>query len=139
MKHRIMKTAAVLLTLFCGLFLLSGCTSPQDRTAEDYAKIETARKEMEKLAGSSARAAFGDQGQWYICDMRLMHQNTDAFWSQMESDLGEDFDPVLSTGDPIFIGILPFRKSYRIYAGGGDEAQMLYPDWNYEKLEQPKQ
>lgn len=137
MRHRIIKTAAVLLALFCGFFLLTGCT-PQDKTAEDYAKIETARKEMEKLAKSPARAAFGDQGQWYVCDMRLMHQKDDQFWSQMESDLGEDFDPKLSTGDVIFIGILPFRQSYRIYAGGADESQMLYPDWNYEALPKPE-
>ena len=136
MKHCIMKASAVLLALFCGFFLLAGCT-PADKTADDYAKIETTRKEMETLAKSSARAEFGDQGQWYICDMRLMHENTNKFWSQMEADLGKDFNPKLSNGDQNFVGILPFRKTYRIYAGSPDEAHMMYPDWNYEALPKP--
>ncbi|MCR4646796.1 MAG: hypothetical protein K5695_15545 [Oscillospiraceae bacterium] len=136
MKKIILTAVAVLLTV-CSLFLMTGCTSSKDSTADDYAKIETARSEMEKMAKSSARSALGDQGQWYIYDMRLMYQKDNDFFNQMKSDLGDDFNSVLSNGDPIFIGILPFKKSYRIYAGSPDEAHMLYPDWNYTALAKP--
>ncbi|MBP0973499.1 MAG: hypothetical protein J5851_06285 [Oscillospiraceae bacterium] len=135
MKRIILTAFAVVLTV-CSVFLMTGCTGGGS-SKDDYATIETARSEMEKMAKSSTRSALGDQGQWYIYDMRLMYQKDNDFFNQMKTDLGDDFDSVLSNGDPIFIGILPFRKSYRLYAGSPDEAHMLYPDWNYEALAKP--
>ena len=135
MKRIILTAFAVVLTV-CSVFLMTGCTGGGS-SKDDYATIETARSEMEKMAKSSTRSVLGDQGQWYIYDMRLMYQKDNDFFNQMKTDLGDDFDSVLSNGDPIFIGILPFRKSYRLYAGSPDEAHMLYPDWNYEALAKP--
>lgn len=64
-----------------------------------------------------------------------MYEKDDDFFKKLREDLGEDFNWKLSNGDSLFIGVLPYRNSYRIYAGSPDESHMLYPDWNYEKLE----
>lgn len=138
MKKTLTTVMTLLFALCCGLLLLTGCTSPGDKTAKDYETIEAARKEAETMAKASERSALGDQGKWYIYDMRLMYEKNDEFFTKMRADMGDDFDSVLSNGDPIFVGFLPFKKSYRLYAGKPDEDHMLYPDWNYEALSKPQ-
>ncbi|MBR0132626.1 MAG: hypothetical protein IJM14_06050 [Lachnospiraceae bacterium] len=109
----------------------------EDNTASDYQKIETVKKALDELSGTSAiKTAGSDQGQWYIFDMRLIDEKTEAFYVQLKTKLGKDFNSKLSNGDYLFIGVFPLRGSYRIYAGDpADSNNMLYPDWKYTKLE----
>ncbi len=105
--------------------------------ASDYEKIETVRKAMEELSQTAeAKTVSSDQGQWYIFDLRVLKDKTEPFYVKLREKLGKDFDSKLSNGDYLFAGIYPLRGSYRVYAGDpASKDSMLYPDWNYTKLE----
>lgn len=104
-------------------------------TQSDYEIIETLHKEMDKMSKSSSVTSVGDNGSWNIFELGLMYEKDDDFFKQLRSDLGSDFKWKLSNGDSLFIGILPYRNSYRIYAGKPDDDHMLYTEWNYSELE----
>lgn len=111
----------------------------EKKKQEDYKKIEQVQTAMEKLAKTSATAAFGNENQWYVFDVRMMKEEGSgdhAFYQALKAELGEDFDSQLSNGDYIFAGVMPHLGSYRIYAGNPEsEENMIYPDWNYSKLQ----
>lgn len=106
----------------------------EKNTNNDYEIIEELHIEMEKISKSSSVYSIGDNGAWHIYELGLMYQKDGDFFKQLRSDLGNDFKCKLSNGDSLFIGILPYRKSYRIYAGKPDDEHMLYPKWNYSEL-----
>ena len=65
-------------------------------------------------------------------------KKTEGMYKKIREGLGENYNTKLSTGDYIYIGILPYRGSYSIYAGNPeDENNMIYPDWNYRKVKKP--
>ena len=130
MKLRYLFVCIVLCIVFAGC---SGNNSSRTQK-DDYKAIETLNNEMKKISSSSVVSAAGDNGSWNIFELGLMYEKDDAFFKQLRSDLGEDFEWKLSNGDSLFIGVLPHRHSYRIYAGSPDKEHMLYPDWNYDKL-----
>lgn len=119
---------AVMLTL---CFVLVGCGAGSEK---DYDTIETLTNEMSQITQTSAVSSVGDNGSWNVFELGLMYEKDDEFFKQLSKDLGDDFSCKLSNGDSLFIGVLPFKKSYRIYAGSPDESHMIYPNWNYEKL-----
>ena len=134
-KKICMCIAAVVL-IVCGVSLFKGkSSSPADKTKSDYETIEAVHKEMESLKNSSMLSKGGTGGQWNVYELGLMYQKDDEFFKKLRDDLGEDFRWKLSNGDSIFIGVLPHNNSYRIYAGTPNDGNMLYPDWNYTKLE----
>ena len=102
----------------------------------DYKTIETLHKEMEKISKSACVYDLGDNSIWHVYELGLMYEKDDAFFKQLSRDLGSEFKWKLSNGDSLFIGILPYRNSYRIYAGTPDDEHMLYPEWNYSELEE---
>lgn len=104
----------------------------------DYEIIEELHKEMEKISRTSSVNSIGDNGAWHIYELGLMYQKDGDFFKQLRDDLGNDFKCKLSNGDSLFIGILPYRHSYRIYAGKPDDKHMLYPEWNYSELKKPE-
>lgn len=106
-----------------------------DKTKADYEAIEAVHKEMESLKSTSLFSKAGPDGQWNVFELGLMYEKEDDFFKRVRKDLGEDFQWKLSNGDSIFIGVMPHLKKYRIYAGTPDEGHMLYPDWNYTKIE----
>ena len=118
-----------------GWALLKNKAPALDKTQLDYDAITAVYNEMESLKSSSMISKGGDGGQWTIYELGLMYEKEDEFFKKIRKDLGEDFHWKLSNGDSIFIGVLPHRNSYRIYAGTPDEGHMLYPDWNYTALE----
>lgn len=132
-----MKIRHIIALMLTMCFLLVGCDSGSSSktTTDDYKTIETLNNEMKKISKSSVVSAVGDNGTWNIFELGLMYEKDDDFFKKLREDLGEDFSWKLSNGDSLFIGVLPYRNSYRIYAGSPDEAHMLYPDWNYEALE----
>ena len=132
MMKRILSFCMTVMLCLGMCICLSGCGS-----AEDYEKIETVRAEIAKIAAGSAMSDFDDRGKWYVYDLRLMKSKNDELFKQLKADLGEDFDCLLSNGDPLFFGVLPFRGSWRLYAGTPDDQHMLYPDWTYAALDAP--
>lgn len=106
--------------------------------ASDYEKIETVQNAVISSIKSGAHYSYSDRNQWYLFDLRVIYESNEVFYESIRNILGDDFNSKLSTGDYIFVGILPSRDSYRIYAGDPqDENNMIYPDWNYKKLEEP--
>jgi len=104
---------------------------------KDYEKIEQVQSMCETIANSDYKYTFGSNtNTWYVLELELIHKNDSAGYSKMEEILGEDFETKLSNGDKLFVGFLPRTNSYRIYAGEPEESNMIYPDWNYTKLEQ---
>ena len=103
----------------------------------DYEKIETVRKTMEEMSKTAeAKSVGSDQGQWYVFDLRVLKDKTEPFYVKLREKLGKDFDSKLSNGDYLFAGVYPLRGSFRVYAGDpASKGNMLYPDWNYTKLE----
>ena len=110
----------------------------EENIQNDYEIIDTLNEEMKKMSKSSSVSSLGDNGAWHIYELGLMHEKNDDFFKQLRSDLGSDFKWKLSNGDALFIGVLPYRNSYRIYAGKPDDDHMLYPKWNYSELEESK-
>jgi len=119
----------------CLTMFMKNKDKPSDKTALDYSAITAVYNEMESLKNSSMLSKGGPGGQWSIYELGLMYEKEDEFFKKIRKDLGEDFHWKLSNGDSLFIGVLPHRNSYRIYAGTPDEGHMLYPDWNYTELE----
>ncbi|MCR5120396.1 MAG: hypothetical protein K6B44_12355 [Lachnospiraceae bacterium] len=133
--------AAILAALYFGIVKKnSGSdTGAADPTAADYEKIEAVKSAISEVASSSLVTKIAeDQGQWYIFDVGVIYEKDGEFYKKLAEKLGADFDPKLSNGDRLFMGVLPFRKSWRVYAGNpSNEDNMLYPDWNYSGLEKP--
>lgn len=123
--------------VFLGWMLMNNKSPKASKTELDYNAIEAVHDEMESLKDSSMLKKGGAGGQWNVYELGLMYEKDDEFFKEIRKDLGEDFRWKLSNGDSIFIGVLPHRNSYRIYAGSPDDKHMLYPDWNYTKLEEP--
>lgn len=134
------KIIMLLILAIVVLFAVKGVTTVkkagEDKKAADYEKIEKVTKALEKVVLSKAILSFNDRGRWYMFDLRVLKDKDEQFYKDLYKELGEDFDNKLSTGDYIFGGVLPYIQSYRVYAGDPTkESNMLYPDWNYTKLE----
>lgn len=128
------KVLIVACIALIGFFVIN--TNKDKKTENDYEKIEKIQSMCETIAQSEHVYSFGsNNAQWYILELELIHTNDSSPYSNMEEILGEDFKTKLSNGDKIFVGFLPYRNSFRIYAGVPEEANMIYPDWNYTKLE----
>ncbi|MCM1007958.1 MAG: hypothetical protein NC485_08515 [Ruminococcus flavefaciens] len=111
-------------------------TKSEKTHQDDYRIIETLHREMDKISKSASVYDLGDNGVWHIYELGLMYEKDEDFFKQLSRDLGSDFKWKLSNSDSLFIGILPHRNNYRIYAGTPDDEHMLYPEWNYSKLEE---
>ena len=129
-----------LIALIVIVLIIYGVYSMTSRKAEekvnnDLEIIRQVDEACQKIALSKVVFSLGDAGTWHIFDLELIYQNEGECYEAFVTLLGEDFNTVLSTGDRLFVGFLPFRQSYRIYAGDPrNEENMLYPDWNYSKI-----
>lgn len=108
----------------------------EKNTQNDYEIIETLQNEMKQISKSSAASSLGRYDAWNIFELGLMYEKDEDFFKQLRINLGDDFQCNLSNGDSLFIGILPYRNSYRIYAEIPDDDHMIYPEWNYAGLEE---
>lgn len=107
--------------------------------ARDYLKLEQLKSECEYIANSNYVNSFGHSATtWYLMSLNVIHRYGYSPYDVMEEHLGEDFKVNLSNGDMLYIGFLPYANSFRIYAGGTEDANLLYPEWNYEKLAEPE-
>lgn len=134
----IKKIAAIVIILGLGIAAWAIYKNHKSETekssANDYEIIETLHNEMEKISKSSSISSVGDNATWYVFELGLMYEKDNDFFKELSKDLGDDFKWKLSNGDSLFVGVLPYRNSYRIYAGEPDENHMLYPEWNYSEL-----
>ena len=107
----------------------------EEKVNNDLEIIRQVDEACQKIAVSKQVFSLGDAGTWHIFDLELIYQNEGECYEAFVFLLGEDFNTVLSNGDRLFVGFLPFRQSYRIYAGDPrNEENMLYPDWKYTKI-----
>lgn len=132
MKNIIILIIAILL-IWMGVSFFKD--KQEEKIQDDYKKIEVLQEACEEIATSSYISSLGgDRVKWYVYELECIHQPTNDALSQLESLLGKDFETKLSNGDKLFVGFLPYRGSYRIYAGEPADENMIYPDWNYEEL-----
>lgn len=125
----------IIVALCVGIYMKVG-DSKEAKIDQDYDKIETVKKAMEKEVHTSSVRTVDHLDSWNIFDLRLIYEKDGKFYKNLKADLGDDFDTKLSTGDYIFVGVYPVNQTYRIYAGDpADPNNMLYPDWKYTKLE----
>ncbi len=132
------KILTLVIIALIGFFIYNQIKTMQaEKIENDYEKIEQVKSMCETIVQSEYIYSFGSNAaQWYILELELIHANDTAPYNKMEEILGEDFKTKLSNGDKIFVGFLPYKNSYRIYAGEPKESNMIYPDWNYTELEQ---
>lgn len=132
MKNIIILIIAVILIVI-GVSFVKG--KEEEKSQEDYKKIEALQVACEEIANSSYVNTLGnDRAKWYIFELEYIHQATNDAQAELETILGEDFKTSLSNGDSLFVGFLPYLGSYRIYAGGPTDENMIYPDWNYKEV-----
>lgn len=107
----------------------------EENIAADYEKIQQLEDACYKVAYSPLIFTLGSrQDTWYIFELEFIHQPENDVHEKLESLLGEDYVTKLSNGDKLFVGFLPYRQAYEIYAGKPSDEYMIYPDWNYTKL-----
>lgn len=136
MSSSMRKLLGIVILVVIGLFAFSFFKdSKEEKKANDYETIETVRSAVSKAATLKNMSGYGNQAQWYVFDLRLIYQDSNKFLDAIRAELGEDFNNKLSTGDYIFVGILPYKQSYKIYAGDPkDENNMVYPEWKSTKI-----
>lgn len=134
-----MKKMLVLLVIVVGIaiyVIYSQRQKQEEAMAADYERLEQLRLECEMIVNSKYLYMIGDVHAWHGFELALIHTDENELLKRMEQDLGEDFETKLYNGDKLFVGFLPDLQRYRIYAGKPFEDEyMLYPDWNYTKLE----
>lgn len=127
-----------ILLFCCGIyFTLTNKESSAKKKNADYAKIEMVKDTMEKLSITRSIVHHGEQHNWYIFDIRVIYEiDQNVFYKILRQELGENFDSQLSNGDYLFVGVSPRKQEYKIFAGDPKkEDNLLYPEWNYTKLE----
>lgn len=130
------KLIILALLVICGILLFRVKAEKKDETNTDLEKIKQVQAVCEKVVNSNAVYSMGDEmAKWYIFDLELMMQGGNEAKDMFVAELGSDFTTRLSNKDRLFVGFLPHRRSYRIYAGDPKmEGTMIYPDWEYEKV-----
>lgn len=139
-ENNLMKKIIALIIIIAIIASVAQYFEKKERKAiaSDYEKIETVQNAVISSINSGAHYSYSDRHQWYLFDLRVIYESNEGFYKSIRNILGEDFNSKLSTGDYIFVGILPFQGSYRIYAGDPqNENNMIFPDWNYKKLKEP--
>lgn len=107
----------------------------EEKVNNDLEIIQQVDEACERIAQSKEVYSLGNAATWHIFDLELMYQKEGECYEALVDILGEDFSTVLSNGDRLFVGFLPFRQSYRIYAGDPrNDTSMIYPDWKYTKI-----
>lgn len=132
-----MKKLIALIVIVLIIYGVYSMRPQKEDTVEvnDLEIIQQVNEACQKIALSKEVQSLGDAGAWHIFDLELIYQKEGECYEAFVSLLGDDFNTVLSTGDRLFVGFLPYRQSYRIYAGDpNNKANMLYPDWNYSKI-----
>lgn len=134
-----MKKMLVFLVIVVGIaiyVIYSQKEKQEEAMAADYERLEMLRLECEMIVNSNYLYTIGDVHAWHVYELALIHKDESELLKRMEQDLGEDFETKLYNGDKLYVGLLPDMQVYRIYAGKAfDDDYMLYPDWNYTKLE----
>lgn len=125
----------VLIVIIAGVFLYVK-DSKQKKIDADYEKIATVETVAKKMVNSKYITEI-NKAQWTIFDVRAVYQNDNKFYQAIKAELGDDFDSQLSNGDYLFIGFYPLDKKVKVFAGDPQRPNtMIYPTWEYDKLEQ---
>lgn len=134
-----MKKRLVFLAIVVGIAIYvihSQREKQEEAMAADYERIEQLRQECEMIVNSKYLYTIGAVHAWHVYELELIHKDENELLKRMEQDLGEDFKTKLHNGDKLYVGFLPDVQKYYIYAGKAlEDEYMLYPDWNYTKLE----
>lgn len=133
-----MKKVLVFMAIVVGIaiYVIYSQKEKQEVMTADYERIEQLRQECEWIVNSKYLYTIEEVHAWNVYELSLIHKDETELLKRMEQDLGEDFETQLYNGDKLYVGFLPDMQMYRIYAGKAFEDEyMLYPDWNYTKLE----
>lgn len=134
-----MKKMLVILVIVVGIaiyVIYNQKEKQEEAMAADYERIEQLRLECEMIVNSKYLYTIGNVHAWHGYELELIHTDENELLKRMEQDLGEDFETKLYNGDKLFVGFYPALQEYCIYAGEAFEDEyMLYPNWNYTKLE----
>lgn len=124
----------ILILICCGVYIMN-TKKAQETENNDLEIIQQVDEACEKIAQSQEVYSLGDAATWHVFDLEFMYQKEGECYEALADILGEDFSTILSNGDRLFVGFLPFRQSYRIYAGDPrNDNNMIYPDWKYTKV-----
>lgn len=135
---------AIKLVIFIGIclgiffFIDSKLTKKEEEKQanlqQDYEKIDIVLHALGNAAKD--RAGREDLGHTLLAfDIRAVYENNRPILAAVKKELGEDFDSRLSNGDYLFGYIGGLQGTVKLYAGDPqNEANMIYPDWNYTKL-----
>ena len=137
-----MKKIIILLAvvLGCGLFYFHTRTQQEDKAQADYEKIQQLITATEKVAYSEATYKLNEHAK-YMLEVSSVNTQSEEFFKKLSEELGADFDGKLSNGDKLYVSIQQGHRNntiypiYAVFAGGYEEKDQLYPDWNYEKLQ----
>ena len=113
-----------------------------DNKEKDYETIERIEFALDKTIENGSIHTIGNGSvagiNGYV--KSFYKSNEIEFCKQFTKYLGEDFSCGLSDGHSIYLEIYPWSEDYKIYIGfEADEKNMIYPDWNYEKLPKPEE
>lgn len=140
MNPMVKKAVSALILLIIALVAVTFIFAKKEEKAaskeKDYEKIELLNSALSHTIAKYT-PPFGNQAAWYVYDARVIYEKDDTFHKELQKELGKDFDPKLSTGDYLGVGVLPLYNKYRIYVGDpGDMNNMVYPEWKSTKLPQ---
>ncbi len=125
----------IILIIICYSAYTTHTKKVEEKTNNDLEIIQQVDEVCQKIAVSKQVFSLGDAGTWHIFDLELIYRKEGECYEAFVHLLGENFTTVLSNGDRLFVGFLPFRQSYRIYAGDPKSSgTMIYPDWEYSKI-----
>ena len=136
-----MKKFIVLLLVIavCGFIYVNMHSKQEDKAQADYEKIQLLISATEKAAYSGAVYKLNEHAK-YVLEVSSVHTQSEEFFKNLSEELGADFDGKLSNGDKLYVSIQQGHKNntiypvYAVFAGGYEEKDQLYPEWNYEKL-----
>ena len=98
---------------------------------EDYARIDTIVTSIDELIHSPAVLVFGDARTIYQFRFKDIKDVEQEFYKKLLERVGTDFNGKLSNDDVIYVQINAHTQHFWIYAGSTDNANMIYPNWNY--------
>ena len=114
--------------------------SARENAEADYEKITEVETALREVLPQYVQANFNaDERKEYWLTEEFMTENPDDKFVQLVNDkFGEDYKYTLTNGDHIVIHACNYNIGFQLFVDSpGNVREMIYPDWNYSKLEEP--
>lgn len=130
-----MKKPILVLILIFAIAIFAMDKIDEQKLERDHEKIEQVKEACQKIADSNLIFSMGDSAiTWYTYPLEDMEDSHDDVYIKLREYLGEDFEPILTSKEELYVSFFPYDRSFRIYVGEAVEDNMVYPDWNYKAL-----